>query len=240
MEPGGRGPAIVDGDADQDVVGACLGVLEEHVEVAVVVEDARVEQLVFDLLPRPSAVRLHEVSIRELPLRILVEVRHVRVRGRRIEVEIVLLDVLAVVPLAVGEPEESLLQDGVALIPEGEGEAEALLVVRDPPETVLAPAIGAGAGLIVAEVVPRVAVLAVVLAHRAPLSLAQVGSPFFPGDPGLPGVVQPLLFRDVVGMDGFDRFGCLLASIPVGVSGRPARLSTRHVSLPRQGWYGYE
>ena len=41
----------------------------------------------------------------------------------------------------------------------------------------------------------------------------------------LPGVVQPLLFRDVVGMDGFDRFRCLLASIPVGVSGRLSRNS---------------
>jgi hypothetical protein len=51
VEPGGLGPAIVDGDADQDVVRTFLGVLEEHVEVPVVVEDARVEQLVLELLP---------------------------------------------------------------------------------------------------------------------------------------------------------------------------------------------
>ena len=71
---------------------------------------------------------------------------------------------------------------GSLLVPEGEGEAEALLVVGDPAEAVLAPAIGAGAGLVVAEVVPGVAVLAVVLAHRAPLPLAQVGPPLLPGD----------------------------------------------------------
>src|SRR5206468_4958217 len=106
--------------------------------------------------------------------------------------------------------------------------------VGDPPEAVLAPAIGAGAGLVVGEVVPRIAVLAVVLAHRAPLPLAQVGPPLLPGDPGLPGVVQPLLLRDVVGMDGFLRSGCLPASISIGGSCRLPRRFTRHVSLPRQ------
>ena len=163
--------------------------------------------------PRPPPVRFHQVPVRELPLRILVEVLHVRVRGRRVEVEVVLLDVLAVVPLAVGEPEEALLEDGVALVPEGEGKAEALLVVGDPAEAILAPAIGARAGLVVAEVVPRVAVLAVVLAHRAPLPLAQVGPPLLPGDARLPGVVQPFLLGDVVEARGCGRFGRLLLFI---------------------------
>jgi hypothetical protein len=219
VEPGGLGPAIVDGDADQDVVRTFLGVLEEHVEVPVVVEDARVEQFVLELLPRPPPIRLHEIPVRELPLRILVEVLHVRVRGGRVEVEIVLLDVLAVIPLAVGEPEESLLQDGVALVPEGEGEAEALLVVGDPAEAILTPAIGAGAGLVVAEVVPRIAVLAVVLAHRAPLPLAQIGPPLLPGDSRLPGVVETFLLGDVVEVCGCARFGRLLLFSGANCSG---------------------
>jgi hypothetical protein len=37
--------------------------------------------------------------------------------------------------------------------------------------------IGARAGLVVREVVPRIAVLTVVLAHRAPLAFAEVGRP---------------------------------------------------------------
>ena len=51
--------------------------------------------------------------------------RHVRVSRRAVEVEVVLLDVLAVVAFAVREPEEPLLQDRIPAVPQGEGEAEA-------------------------------------------------------------------------------------------------------------------
>ena len=102
--------------------------------------------------------------------------------GRRaVEVEVVLLDVLAVVALAVGQAEEPLLEDRVLAVPQGQGEAEPLLVVGDAGDAVLAPAIGARAGLVVGEVVPGVAVLAVVLAHGAPLALAEVRPPLLPG-----------------------------------------------------------
>ena len=47
------------------------------------------------------------------------------------------------------------------------------------------------------EIVPRVAVLAVVLADGAPLPFAEVGSPFLPRNSRLARVVQPLLFCDV-------------------------------------------
>ena len=39
-----------------------------------------------------------------------------------------------------------------------------------------------GARLIMGEVAPGVLVIAVILAHRAPLALTQVGSPLAPGD----------------------------------------------------------
>src|SRR6266851_2384721 len=44
------------------------------------------------------------------------------------------------------------------------------------------------------EVVPGGAVLAVVLPDGAPLALAQVGTPFPPGDSPVPGVLQPVAF----------------------------------------------
>ncbi len=47
------GAAIDDGDPHQQVVGRRLGVLDEHVEIAVVVEHAGVEQLVLGLVLRP-------------------------------------------------------------------------------------------------------------------------------------------------------------------------------------------
>src|SRR5882724_9209770 len=51
--------------------------------------------------------------------------------------------------------------------------------------------------MIVGEVIPGVAAFAVVLAHRPPLPLAQVGSPFLPGDLRLARLVQAFLYRDV-------------------------------------------
>ena len=45
----GSGPAVVDGDAHEDVVRPRFRVLHEHVEVAVLFEGARVDQLVLEL-----------------------------------------------------------------------------------------------------------------------------------------------------------------------------------------------
>ena len=47
---GRLGAAVGDRDLDQDVFGRRLGVFDEHVEVAVVVEHAGVEQLVLELV----------------------------------------------------------------------------------------------------------------------------------------------------------------------------------------------
>jgi hypothetical protein len=61
------------------------------------------------------------------------------VGGRRVEVEVALLHVLAVIALAVREAEEPLLEDGILAVPQGQGEAEELPVVGDSPQSVLAP-----------------------------------------------------------------------------------------------------
>ena len=182
MQLGLLRPAVGGRDLDQDVLGAGLGVLHEDVEVAVLLEDPGVEELVLHLVAAAPPVRLHQVGVGIGRLRVLVEELHVRVGRRAVEVEVVLLDVLAVVAFAVREPEEPLLQDRVLAVPQGEGEAELLLVVGDPAQAVLAPAIRPGAGVIVGEEVPGIAVFAVVLAHRPPLPLREIRSPFPPGN----------------------------------------------------------
>src|SRR5262245_43864572 len=101
---------------------------------------------------------------------------------RAVEVEVILLDVLAMVAFAVGQPEEAFLDDRISTIPQGERKAEALAVVANAGQTILAPAVGARAGVIMGEVIPRVTVVAVVLAHCAPLTLAQIRSPLLPGN----------------------------------------------------------
>ncbi len=116
--------AVADRDADEDVVGRGLGVLDLHVEVAAVVEDARVGQLELRLAARPRAVLAAQPLVRELGLRVLVQRLEVRVRRRGVEVEVRLLDVLAVVALVIGEPEQAFLQDRVAAVPQREREAQ--------------------------------------------------------------------------------------------------------------------
>jgi hypothetical protein len=53
-------PAVHDGDPIADVLGAGLGVLDEDVEVAVLVEDAGVDQLELGLVAAAPAVLLDE------------------------------------------------------------------------------------------------------------------------------------------------------------------------------------
>ena len=115
-------------------------------------------------------------------------------RRRAVEVEVVLLHVLAVVALAVGEAEEPLLEDRILAVPQGQREAEVLLVIGDAGDAVLAPAVGARAGLIVGEEIPGVAAFAVVLAHRSPLSLAEIRPPLLPVGRALAGFLQARLF----------------------------------------------
>ena len=113
-------------------------------------------------------------------------------RRRAIEVEVALLDVFAVIALFVGEAEQALFQDRIAFVPQRQRKAEELLVVRDASKPILAPAIGAGACLIVSEVAPRIAAGAVILADRAPLPLAQIRAPLLPLGRALARLAQAL------------------------------------------------
>src|SRR5262249_24055780 len=119
---------------------------------------------------------------------------HVGVRRRAVEVEIVLLDILAVVAFAVGQAEQTLLDDRVFAVPQGQREAKLLVVVRNAGHTILAPAVGTGARLIVAQVIPGVAAFVVIFSAGSPLAFAQVRPPFFPGNSLLATCIKPAAF----------------------------------------------
>src|SRR5215471_10799678 len=119
--------------------------------------------------------------------------------GRRaIKVEVVFFYVLTMVPFTIREPEQALLENGVIPVPERQGKAESLLIVGDPRQTVLAPTIRTRTGLVMTEVVPGVAALAVVFAYGPPLPFTEVRPHFFQGTPSLPGFIQPHLFNGFV------------------------------------------
>ena len=123
------GTAVVNGDPGQNVFGTRLRVLDKHVKVPVVVKDTRIQQLVFELFSRSTSIGFYQVAIGELLLRILVEVFHVGVRGRAVEVEIILFHVLAMIGLTVCQAKHALLENRVAPVPKRQGEAELLLIV---------------------------------------------------------------------------------------------------------------
>src|ERR1022692_4091722 len=115
--------------------------------------------------------------------------RVLRVAGQRVQVPPVFLDVLAVIALRSGQAERALLQDRVGAVPQCQPQAQPLLDVAEPGQPVLASAVGTGAGVLVRQVAPRLAVRAVIFADRPPLALADVRSPLIP----LAGLAQPVL-----------------------------------------------
>ncbi len=118
MQHGRLGPAIDGRDADQDIVGRGFGVFHEHIEVAVLGEDAGIDQLIFRIVARAAPVLVDQLLVRKFGLRVLVERTSCRsgwacCRGRSID----LLDIFAVIALGAGEAEEALLEEGIAAIP---------------------------------------------------------------------------------------------------------------------------
>ena len=190
------GSPVVHAHPHQDIVGLGLRIFDLDVEIAVVVEQPGVDELELRFSAAASPrILVDEALIRVGALRELVEHARVAVAGDSIEVVVDFLDVLAVVALRVGQPEEALLEDGILAVPQGQGEAQELVVVAESGNAVLAPAIGAASRMVVGEVIPGRAVRAVILAHRAPLALADIGTPAAPVDLAVPCLEQALAFR---------------------------------------------
>ena len=150
--------AIVNGDKQQDVVRPGLRVFHEHVEIAVVVQDAGVEQFKLRRVFVATPVLLDELRVGEFPLRILVEHLQIGVRRRGVEVVVKLLRVLAMIALAVRQAKDAFLENRIFAVPQREREAEPLRIIADAGDAILAPAIGATSGVVMREVFPRIAV----------------------------------------------------------------------------------
>src|SRR5580698_1706116 len=102
---------------DEHVLNVSLGILDENIEIAVPVEYAGIEQLVFCLALAAATVFLHQVCVRKRGLGVLIEVFHVGMGRRVIEVEVVLFYVFAVVSLFAGQAKRSFFQDWIRAVP---------------------------------------------------------------------------------------------------------------------------
>ena len=154
VEPGCLRPTICHRDLYQNIIWTCLGVLGKDIPVSRLVKDSGILQLKLLLSDSSSPVLLHQLLVGEGSLGILVESLHVGVGGGGVQVVVALLGVFSVVPLGPRETKYSLLEDGVLLIPEGNGKAEATLAVADAQQPIFSPPVGSHASMFVREIIP--------------------------------------------------------------------------------------
>ena len=171
---------VVHGDAHENIVGLVLGVFDADVAVAVVFEHAGIKDLVLGIVQPTPGVFGEQVGVGKGGMGGFVEHAHVGMAGHAVDEKVQLLDVFTVVALGVIQAEQALLEDRVALVPQGQAQAPALCLVAETGQAILAPPIGAAARMFMGEVSPGIAVGAVVFAHRAPLAFAQIGAPLAP------------------------------------------------------------
>src|SRR6476660_7605674 len=98
-------------------------------------------------------------------------------RGSVVEVEVILLEIFAVVPLTRCQAEGPLFQDGILTVPQSQAEYQKLIPVADGSQTILSPAIGLASSHVMRQEIPGRSVWAVVLPNRSPRTLADVGTP---------------------------------------------------------------
>src|SRR4051794_33357064 len=98
----------------------------------------------------------------------------------RVEMEVALLHILAVIRLAGHETEVALLENRVLFVPQRKRPAEDLIPVAETSDAVLAPPKCFRSRQIVRKVRPRIAVRAVVLAHGAPRAVGEIRPPLSP------------------------------------------------------------
>lgn len=102
-------------------------------------------------------------------------------RGRGVEVVVTLLHVLSVITLRPGQTKQPLLQNRITPIPQREGKGKPAPAVAESEQSILAPAIGPAACVVVGKGFPAIAMRRIILTHRAPLPLTEVGAPSLPG-----------------------------------------------------------
>ena len=85
--------------------------IPQTIKVPVIIKNAGINHLVFRISARCAVGLFSPALHRERPLGILVEVLHVGMRGRAVEVKIILFYVFAVIALAVGEAKKTLFDN---------------------------------------------------------------------------------------------------------------------------------
>src|SRR3954469_6505625 len=120
----------------------------------------------------------------------------------RVEMEVALLHILAMIRLARHEAEVPLLENRVLLVPERQRPAEDLITIAEPGDAVLAPAKRLRPRQIVRKIRPRITIRAVILAHSAPRTVGQIRTPLSPAGDVVRSAGEPVAFGSHFTSDG--------------------------------------
>jgi hypothetical protein len=137
-------------DAHVDLCRGRLGIRHLDIPITVRVKHPAVEQIEWRIAAAAPPVFGDELLIGIGGLWIFVDIAQPAVARRRVDIEIIFLDVLPMVSLVAGQAKRALFEDRIAAVPERQRETQALLFVAHPTKPVLAPAIGARASLVMA------------------------------------------------------------------------------------------
>ncbi len=99
MQIRGFESAVVRGDTDENIFCIRFGVFDEHIEVTVLIEDARIEQFIFGRVLTMLTICLHQIRIRERTLWIFIKHLHIRMCWRGIKIKIIFFHILAMIAL---------------------------------------------------------------------------------------------------------------------------------------------
>src|SRR5690242_11078084 len=103
-------PPVRDAYPDENIVRISLGILDLNIKIPVAIEDSGIGELELRFAPCAATVFLDQPGVGEFGLRIFIERPHVRVRRGGVEIEIALLDILAMVSFRPTQAKKALLK----------------------------------------------------------------------------------------------------------------------------------
>ena len=110
-------PPVHDLYADQQVFSGGFAVLDEHIKIAVVVKHPSIDQFKLERVAATATVLFDQPGVGEFGLGIFVEILQVRMGRCGVKIEVILLDILAMIPFAARQPKEPFLENRIATIP---------------------------------------------------------------------------------------------------------------------------
>src|SRR5437868_2534646 len=124
-------PAVANFYSDADVFRVGFCVFDKYVEITIFIKDSGIQQFILWASAATIPVLFDQLCIWKSGLRIFVEILHVGMRRSRIEIEVILLHVLAVICFARDKTIQTFLQYRIVTIPKCQCKNQNLVAIAD-------------------------------------------------------------------------------------------------------------